>query len=174
MKLSTSPLTAIPLQPSFFANFANRITTAGSQTQVLSTSATELFGQAGITLNQFLVPNMKASVGYAYYQGFNVASTINASSASGASATYSAAADRIYASPFSGGGSPFSDTSGFGTANGKVDGVFGQLSWNGLAANYGVFRNTDLNDQHHQRCSGLQGQLHLQVLNRSSLSHSVQ
>ncbi|UQN07684.1 S-layer homology domain-containing protein [Deinococcus sp. QL22] len=146
VKLSTQPLTGVPLQPSFFANFANRLTTPGSQTQVITTSATELFGQAGITLNQFLVPNMKASLGYAYYQGFNVASTINASSASAASATYSAAADRIYSSPFSGGGSPFINTSGFGTANGKVDGVFGQLSWNGIAANYGVFRNTNLND----------------------------
>lgn len=143
VKLSTQPMTMIPLQPSLYFNFANRATNLGTSMQFATPSASELFGQVGISLNQFLVPNMKASVGYAYYQGFNVANTITASSASGATATYSAAADRIYASPFSGGGTPFGGDN-FGTARGKLDGIYAQADWLGLAANYGVFRYTDL------------------------------
>ncbi|WP_019010549.1 S-layer homology domain-containing protein [Deinococcus aquatilis] len=150
VKLSTQPLTGVPLQPSVFANFANRITTAGSTPRANST--TELFAQGGVTFNQFLVPNMTASIGGAYYQGFGVSDgngatyLASATSASGVSATYSAAADRIYNSPNAGpfGGNAFGGNN-TGSANGKVYGVFGQLSWNGLAANYGVFRNTDLN-----------------------------
>ena len=148
VKLSTQPLAAVPLQPSVFFNIANRITNLGRNVQVNNGTATELFGQTGITLNQFLVPNLKASLGYAYYQGFNVANSTNnlaiGSSASGASATYSAAADRFYSSPFSGGGDPYGGDN-LGTANGKAQGVFAQLAWNGLAANYGVFRYTNLN-----------------------------
>ncbi|WP_272976312.1 S-layer homology domain-containing protein [Deinococcus geothermalis] len=148
VKLSTQPLAAVPLQPSVFFNIANRITNLGRGVQVNNGTATELFGQTGITFNQFLAPNMKASVGYAYYQGFNVANSTNnltiGSSASGASATYSAAADRFYSSPFSGGGDPYGGDN-LGTANGKAQGVFAQLAWNGLAANYGVFRYTNLN-----------------------------
>ncbi|TDE85112.1 S-layer homology domain-containing protein [Deinococcus sp. S9] len=144
VKLSTQPLAAVPLQPSVFFNIANRITNLGRNVQVNNGTATELFGQTGITLNQFLVPNLKASLGYAYYQGFNVSTTATGSSASGASATYSAAADRFYSSPFSGGGDPYSGDN-LGTANGKAQGVFAQVAWNGLAANYGVFRYTNLN-----------------------------
>ncbi|EYB66745.1 S-layer protein [Deinococcus phoenicis] len=142
VKLSTQPLTAVPLQPSVFVNFANRISNVGRSVQVQNGTTTELFGQAGISLNQFLVPNMKASIGYAYYQGFNLGS-ITASSASGASATYGAAADRFYRSPLGGASDPYTGAS-FGTQSGKLQGVFAQLSWNGLSANYGIFRNTDL------------------------------
>ncbi|WP_344870032.1 S-layer homology domain-containing protein [Deinococcus aetherius] len=143
VKLSTQPLTGVFFQPSVFLNFANRITNPGTQVQVNATgTATELFGQTGVSFNQFLAPNLKASLGYAYYQGFNVASTATGTSASAASATYSAAADRIYASPFSGGGTPFGGDN-FGTQSGRVQGVFAQLDWNGLSANYGVFYQDD-------------------------------
>ncbi|GAA5514060.1 hypothetical protein Dcar01_02810 [Deinococcus carri] len=156
VKLSTQPLTAIPLQPSVFVNFANRISNVGRSVQNTNTTASELFGQAGISLNQFLVPNMKASVGYAYYQGFNVAGTTGpttASSASGASATYSAGADRFYASPLGGASDPYTGGN-FGTRSGTLQGVFAQLDWNGLTANYGIFR---YNDRTPSRAAGTNG-----------------
>ncbi|MFC4639261.1 S-layer homology domain-containing protein [Deinococcus hohokamensis] len=143
VKISTQPFTAIPGQPSVFFNFANRVTNLGTNMNATTAEAEELFGQTGITFNQFFAPNMKASIGYAYYQGFGVSSTTVASSASGASATYSAAADRFYSSPGGGATNPYAGDN-FGSSAGKADGIFGQLDWNGLAANYGVFRYTNL------------------------------
>ncbi|MEF2278960.1 S-layer homology domain-containing protein [Deinococcus sp. YIM 134068] len=142
VRLSTAPLNGVIFQPSAFLNFANRITNAGRQVQVAGTSTTELFGQTGLTFNQFLAPNLKTSIGYAYYQGFNVASSLVASSASAATATYSAASDRIYASPFSSGTTPFAGDN-FGANSGRAQGVFAQVDWNGLSANYGVFYHDD-------------------------------
>ncbi|GAA5534847.1 S-layer homology domain-containing protein [Deinococcus aluminii] len=143
VKLSTQPLTGVPLQPSLFFNIANRISNVGRGVQVANGTATELFGQTGITFNQFLAPNMKASLGYAYYQGFNLGSTTTASSASGATATYSATADRFYRSPLGGASDPYTGGN-FGNQAGILQGVFAQVNWNGLAANYGIFRHTDL------------------------------
>ncbi|WP_102128505.1 S-layer homology domain-containing protein [Deinococcus planocerae] len=143
VKLSTQPLTAVPLQPSVFVNFANRITNYGdARVEVAGDTTTELFGQAGVTFNRFLAPNLSASLGYAYYQGFNVASTTVGSSASAATATYSAASDRIYASPFSSANTPFAGDNA-GLNSGRSQGLFAQVSWNGLSANYGVFYNDD-------------------------------
>ena len=121
-----------------FANYAQRETTV----KATNAKATELFAQTGITLNQFLVPDMKASLGYAYYQGYGVSSIATASSASGTSATYSPKSDRIYASPFSSSASPLAGDN-IGSKNGKLDGIFAQLDWNGLSANYGIFKYYD-------------------------------
>ncbi|GAA5502809.1 hypothetical protein Dxin01_02556 [Deinococcus xinjiangensis] len=135
VKASTQPLTSIPLQPSLFVNYAQRETTI----KATNAKASELLGQVGVTLNQFILPDMKASLGYAYYQGYNVAAIATGSSQSGASATYSPKADRIYASPFSGGATPFAGDD-FGSQSGQLNGIFGQLDWNGLTANYGIFK----------------------------------
>lgn len=144
VKLSTQPLTGVPFQPSFFGNYVQRASTiTGTGTLAVGTQATEMFGQVGMTLNQAIIPNLKASVGYAYYQGMNVASTATGSSASAASATYSAKADRIYASPFSGGATPLGGDN-FGSAKGSLSGIFAQADWLGLQANYGVFTYKDI------------------------------
>ena len=135
VKASTQPLTSIPLQPSLFVNYAQRETTV----KATNAKSNELFAQAGITLNQFILPDMKASLGYAYYQGFGVSSIATGTSASAASATYSPKADRIYSSPFSGGASPFQGDN-TGSQNGKLNGIFAQVDWNGLTANYGIFK----------------------------------
>ncbi|RJF72062.1 S-layer protein [Deinococcus cavernae] len=141
VKVSTQPLTAVPLQPSLFGNFAQRRTTVTGNTNVTS----ETLAQAGLSLNQFFAPNLKASVGYAYYQGLNVGgSTAVGGSGSGVSATYSAAADRIYNNPNQY-GNPFSGDN-IGTNSASLNGVFAQMDWNGFAANYGVFRYNDLKD----------------------------
>jgi hypothetical protein len=139
VQLSTQPFTGVPLQPSLFANFSNRIGNPGTVVADRnSTSSTELLGQVGLTLNQFLAPNLKATVGYSYYQGFRVSSPVVALGAD----AYSTTIDRVYGG--AGATNPLAGAN-FGTANLKAQGVFGQLDWNGLAANYGVFRNTDLN-----------------------------
>ncbi|WP_343216705.1 S-layer homology domain-containing protein [Deinococcus aestuarii] len=142
VKLSTQPLTAVPLQPSLFVNFANRISNVGRQVQVANGTTTELFGQAGVTFNRFLAPNLSASLGYAYYQGFGVGSTLTASSASAATATYSATSDRFYRSPLGGASDPYTGGN-FGANSGRAQGLFAQVSWNGLSANYGVFYHDD-------------------------------
>ncbi|MFB9995112.1 S-layer homology domain-containing protein [Deinococcus oregonensis] len=139
VQISTQPFTGVPLQPSIFANFSNRIGNPGTSVATRGTaSSTELLGQAGLTFNQFLAPNLKATVGYSYYQGFKVSSAV---AGLGADA-YSTTIDRVYGG--AGATNPLAGAN-FGTANVKAQGVFGQLDWNGLAANYGVFRNTDLN-----------------------------
>lgn len=130
VQLSTAPLTAIPLQPSAYLNFANRITNAGTATGVAAGTTTELLGQAGVRFNQFLAPNATAGIGYSYYQGFNVAGTPGASVGT-TNQPFNAADNRIYA-----------DT---GTQSGIVNGVYAQVGYAGLAANYGLFRYTNLN-----------------------------
>ncbi|WP_019587366.1 S-layer homology domain-containing protein [Deinococcus apachensis] len=127
VKLSTAPLTAIPLQPSAYANVVNRISNGGTGVAVNNATTTELLGQVGISLNQFLAPGATAKVGYSYYQGFNVAGTTVGAD----DVAFSASDDRVY--------------SGRGGQNGLVNGLYAQVGWNGLAANYGIFRYTNLN-----------------------------
>lgn len=136
VKASTQPFTEIPLQPSAFVNFAQRQTTVKGNSNV----AGETLVQTGVSFNRFLANNLKTSIGYAYYKGSNVNRIDLGTSASGASATYSAAADRIYASPNS-----YNMFAGdnVGAANGSLNGIFAQMDWNGLQANYGIFQYTD-------------------------------
>ncbi|MPY67828.1 S-layer protein [Deinococcus sp. SDU3-2] len=129
IKLSTATLTGLPLQPSLYANVVNRITNGGTAFGVSDTATTELLGQVGVSLNQFLAPNATAKVGYSYYQGFNVASATVGNADAGADA-FNAGANRIYNER--------------GNQSGKVDGVFAQIGYNSLTANYGLFRYTDL------------------------------
>jgi hypothetical protein len=128
IKLSTAPLAAIPLQPSVYANFVNRITNAGTSSGVSNGTTTELLGQVGVSLNQFLAPGATAKVGYSYYQGFNVASP--KVSVGEDDVAFNAADNRVYSS--------------VGDQSGLVNGVYGQVGFNGLTANYGVFRYTNL------------------------------
>lgn len=128
VKIATPALAAIPLQPSAYFNFANRITNPGTATGVNNGTTTELLGQVGVSLNQFLAPGATARVGYSYYQGFGVASA--GVKVGEDDVAFSASDDRIY--------------SGVGTESGKVNGVYAQLGFNGLTANYGVFNYTNL------------------------------
>ncbi|WP_034385651.1 S-layer homology domain-containing protein [Deinococcus sp. YIM 77859] len=148
VRLSTQPLNIV-LRPSLSFSVANRISNLGRGIAVNSGTATELFGQAALTFNEFIAPNTKATLGYAYYQGFNVSSGCGTgvtvgSSSSAASATYSPSADRFYCSPF-GYATPYSGDN-FGTVAGITQGVFTNVTWNGLGLNYGIFRHTNLNN----------------------------
>ncbi|KEF33812.1 S-layer protein [Deinococcus sp. RL] len=126
IRLSTATLTELPLQPSLYANAVNRITNTGTAFGVQNGSTTELLGQVGVAFNQFLAPSATARVGYSYYQGYNVAS-VNVGVADNA---FNAASNNIYA--------------GRGGASGKTDGIYAQLGFSGLTANYGLFRYTNL------------------------------
>ncbi|WP_407572551.1 S-layer homology domain-containing protein [Deinococcus altitudinis] len=145
-------VTSVPLamigKPSVAVAFANSITTPGNNIAVTNAAKTELFGQAAITLNDIGIAGLTPSIGYAYYQGFNVASATVASSASGGTATFSPTADRFYRSPLGGASDPYSG--GILTANtasGSTQGVFAQLSYAGIGLNYGMFYYTDFNNR---------------------------
>ncbi|MDP9764948.1 S-layer homology domain-containing protein [Deinococcus enclensis] len=138
VRLSTPTLTSVPLEPSAYINFANRITNPDSGIQVQNTTTTELLGQVGVKFNQFLAPNATAAIGYSYYQGFNVAGVtalgttqpFTTQNVGTTNAAFNAASNNLYAAR--------------GTNNAKLDGIFTQVGWNGLTANYGVFRYWDL------------------------------
>ncbi|MFC4427942.1 S-layer homology domain-containing protein [Deinococcus navajonensis] len=136
VKLASPALTSVPFEPSVYFNFANRITnndTAFGVNTTSGTTRTELLGQVGIKLNNVIVPGVSAGVGYAYYQGFGVnGRSVGPVTIGTANNAFNAASDYLYGS-----------NDGFDAA--KIDGVYGQVAWNGLAANYGVFRYTDLN-----------------------------
>ncbi|WP_104991528.1 S-layer homology domain-containing protein [Deinococcus sp. NW-56] len=129
IKLSTATLTGLPLQPSLYANVVNRITNGGTDFGVNDASTTELFGQVGVAFNQLLSPNTSARIGYSYYQGFNVAQADIGNRFASADA-FSAASNRIY--------------NDRGAQSGKVDGLYAQVGFSGLNANYGIFRYTNL------------------------------
>lgn len=132
VKLSTAPLTAVPLQPSLYANVVNRITNTGRGLTVNNGTTTELLGQVGVSLNQFLTPGATAKVGYSYYQGFNIASA--GATVGEDDVAFSASDDRVYSSRAT-----------TGAQSGLVNGLYAQVGFNGLAANYGIFRYTNLN-----------------------------
>ena len=108
---------------------------------------TELFGQAALTLNDIGIAGLTPSIGYAYYQGFNIGSGTAASSASGGTATFSPTADRFFRSPLGGANDPYTGGNvGAGTANtaaASTQGVFAQIDYVGLKINYGMFYYTD-------------------------------
>ncbi|MDL2345314.1 S-layer homology domain-containing protein [Deinococcus sp. MIMF12] len=126
IRASTATLTGLPLQPSLYANFVNRITNSGTDFGVQNGTTTELLGQVGVAFNQFLAPSATAKIGYSYYQGFNVAS-VNVGTGDNA---FNAASNNVYA--------------GRGAESGKADGIYAQLGFSGLTANYGLFRYTNL------------------------------
>lgn len=131
VKLASPVLTSVPFQPSLYANFANRISNVGTGMGIAAngTTTTELLGQVGIGFNNFIVDGVSAKVGYSYYQGFGVTPI-----ATGAdNQAFNASDDRIYGTRdlVTGGAT-------------KLDGITTQVAWNGLSANYGVFRYYDL------------------------------
>ncbi|MGY2895727.1 hypothetical protein ACVWZX_003767 [Deinococcus sp. UYEF24] len=141
-------VTSVPLamigKPSVAVAFANSITTPGNSIAVNNTAKTELFGQAAITLNDIGIAGLTPSIGYAYYQGFNVGNATVVSSASGSTATFSPTADRFYRSPLGGQVDPYSGgLLAANTASGSTQGVFAQLSYAGIGLNYGMFYYTD-------------------------------
>ncbi|ULH16944.1 S-layer protein [Deinococcus sp. KNUC1210] len=142
VQVSVPAMAGIIGKPSFAGGFANSITNPGSSIAVNNNTKTELYGQAALTLNDIGIANTTASIGYGYYQGFNMGSATNASSASGGTATFSPTADRFFRSPLGGASDPY--TGGvLGTSAGSVQGVFGQVNFNGLGLNAGYFRYND-------------------------------
>ncbi|GGR17741.1 S-layer protein [Deinococcus ruber] len=144
VQVAIPAMTGIIGKPSFAGGFENSITTPGASIAATTGSKTELYGQAALTLNDIGVANTTASIGYGYYQGFGLGSggaTI-ASSASSGTATFSPTADRIFRSPLGGASDPYTGAN-LGSNAGSVQGVFGQVNFNGLALNAGYFRYND-------------------------------
>lgn len=135
IKASVEPLTAVPLAPSVYGNFAQRKTNI---TAAAKKVIDETFFQVGVSVNRLFVDDLKASVGYSYYTGSNVK---NDSGIKGAgSNAFSTTVDRIYSDPTS------SDILAGGTAGEakfNLNGLFAQADWNGFQANYGIFHYTD-------------------------------
>ncbi|GHF85820.1 S-layer homology domain-containing protein [Deinococcus ficus] len=138
IKLASPELTSVPFSPSMYLNVANRITNADTAFGVNNngTTKTELLGQVGISLNNVVVPGASVKLGYAYYQGFGVNSSnggIAPVMIGSANNAFNAASPYLYGS------------NATGNDSAKMDGVYTQIGWNGLTANYGVFRYYDLN-----------------------------
>ncbi|PJI53029.1 hypothetical protein CTI14_34250 [Methylobacterium radiotolerans] len=137
IKLASPELTSVPFSPSMYLNVANRITNADTAFGVQpSGTKTELLGQVGISLNNVVVPGASVKLGYAYYQGFGVNSSnggIAPVMIGSANNAFNAASPYLYGS------------NATGNDSAKMDGVYTQIGWNGLTANYGVFRYYDLN-----------------------------
>lgn len=133
VQLTTPVFTGVPLQPSLYGSFANRITNPGSGVTVAGGTTTELLGQVGLTLNQFLSASTTASIGYSYYQGFNVAGATAAglgANTGAANAAFDRNDNRVFGN--------------VGSESAKMNGVYAQVGYNGLTANYGIFRYTTL------------------------------
>ncbi|WP_338069153.1 S-layer homology domain-containing protein [Deinococcus fonticola] len=119
VKLSSGVLTGVPLQPSLYANVAGRNTTG----KFTNTTTNELLAQAGVGFNSFLISGVTANVGYSYYTGKNVAPIY----VGAADKAFNSADDRVYHNA--------------GVNNVTVNGLTAQVGWNGLTANYGLFKN---------------------------------
>ncbi|ACO47079.1 S-layer-like y domain-containing protein [Deinococcus deserti] len=131
VKIASPTLTGVPFEPSIYFNVANRITNNGTATGVQANgTSTELLGQVGISLNNVLATGVSAKVGYSYYQGFGVAA--NQVTAGTSNDAFNASVDHIYGARVA-----TNDSA-------KMDGVYGQVAYQGLSANYGVFRYTNL------------------------------
>ena len=120
VKASTGVLTSIPLEPSLYANFVTRSST------VTGVKSAEMLGQVGVGLNRLLIDGVSANVGYSWYQGGNVTPVLTADG----NYAFNSSDDRIYSN---------SDANGLGV---KSNGLFAQVGWSGLTANYGIFKNT--------------------------------
>ena len=107
IQIAVPAMSGIIGKPSFNAGFANSITTPGGSIAVNNSAKTELYGQAALTLNDIGIANTTASIGYGYYQGYNMGSATTASSASGGTATFSPTADRFFRSPLGGASDPY-------------------------------------------------------------------
>ncbi|WP_084050775.1 S-layer homology domain-containing protein [Deinococcus hopiensis] len=126
VKLSTAPFAGVPFQPSFYGNVVYRTTNPVATTA----TTTELLAQTGLAFNEFLAANTSARIGYSYYEGRNLANAALVGDTNDVS-PFSAADDRVY-------------NAATGTNSARVQGVYGQLGYNGLNANYGVFRYTNI------------------------------
>ena len=120
VKASTGVLTSIPLEPSLYANFVTRSST------VTGVKSAEMLGQVGVGLNRLLIDGVSANVGYSWYQGGNVTPVLTADG----NYAFNSSDDRIYSN---------SAANALGV---KSNGLFAQVGWSGLTANYGIFKNT--------------------------------
>lgn len=127
VKLAMAPMTTVPFEPSLYGNVVGRNTNYKGAKSEFSTQ--ELLAQVGVGVNNFLAQGISAKVGYSTYTGKNVADILFANADYDGWA-FDSSVDQIYANRA---------VNGKGV---KVNGIFAQLGWSGLTANYGVFNNT--------------------------------
>ena len=140
IKVTSAPFNIIG-KPNVALSFSNSITTPGNTLAQSNASKTELFGQAVLNLNDVGLGGLVPSVGYGYYQGYNIP---NATVGAGADA-FNTQADRLYSDPLASTSDPYSGGN-FGTAAGSTQGVFAGLNYLGVGLNYGTFYYTDFNN----------------------------
>ncbi|WP_291426332.1 S-layer protein, partial [Deinococcus sp.] len=144
----------IVTKPSLFGGVSYRSTNFSDYTPTTATgkNSSELLANVGVTLNEFLFPSNKLSIGYSYYKGQNLrddgymtdpmVSNANSMDTAKYYSPYDATTDRIFHTPYNGGA--FWAT-GPGKVNEQLDGVYGQWEGWGLRAAYGVFNYTNNN-----------------------------
>ncbi|WP_456833310.1 S-layer homology domain-containing protein, partial [Deinococcus sp. UYEF24] len=140
LKVSSVPLNIFG-KPSVALSFANAVTTPGNTLAQSNVSKTELFAQAVLSLNDIGLGGLVPSIGYGYYQGFNIP---NANVGTAAD-VFNTQADRLYSDPLGGDGNPYNGGN-FGTASGSTRGIFAGLNYLGIGLNYGMFYYTDFNN----------------------------
>ncbi|APD09110.1 S-layer homology domain-containing protein [Thermus brockianus] len=131
VRLSTDPL-ALPFKPSLSADAAYRSTRFGGGAR-----AGEVYGRAGLTLNELFAPGLSFTVAGAIYGAWNVAQGAGGLITVGAGENaFSYDRDRLFASP-GGTGAP---TASFGSNSGSVEGLYGELKYYDLSVAGGYFR----------------------------------
>ncbi|WP_027483830.1 S-layer homology domain-containing protein [Deinococcus pimensis] len=121
----SAPFTSLPLAPTVSGGVSNRITTPAA-----GAATTELYANANVGFGQFLTAGTTFSVGYSYYQGYNVPAVTVGSDNN----AFNASVDPIYS-----GDTGTLNAVTTGTASGTVNGVYAQLGFSGFTASYGLF-----------------------------------
>ncbi|GAB6942381.1 S-layer homology domain-containing protein [Thermus brockianus] len=134
VRLSTDPL-ALPFKPSLSADAAYRSTRFGGGAR-----AGEVYGRAGLTLNELFAPGLSFTVAGAIYGAWNVARGSGGPNylitvGDGENA-FSYDRDRLFANP----GSVGAPTASFGTNSGSIEGLYGELKYYDLSVAGGYFR----------------------------------
>ncbi|GLV48532.1 S-layer protein [Thermus sp. LT1-2-5] len=131
VRLSTDPL-ALPFKPSLSADAAYRSTRFGGGAR-----AGEVYGRAGLTLNELFAPGLSFTVAGAIYGAWNVAQGAGSLITVGAGENaFSYDRDRLFANP----GGPGAPTASFGSNSGSIEGLYGELKYYDLSMAGGYFR----------------------------------
>lgn len=141
-QVKTDPMADVVTKPSFYGNVAYLNTKFDDDYAVNADPTTEFLGNVGITLNEFLFPTSKFSVGYSYYQGYRVPKYKDNIGIEKYYDPFDGSSDRIaYNNP------DFMtnyDSDLNKTFDRSVQGVYGQWEVWGIRAAYGVYRLKNL------------------------------
>jgi hypothetical protein len=121
-------------------NYAGNSTSGDPGAVTTPTTSYELYYRAGVKISDFLAPKVNVSVGYAHYEGDNLAGAGLPTVGSGDQA-FNFARDRVYRSPDPN-PKPWAATPG--TQSGLVEGFYLQADYYNLSVAYGEFVLTDL------------------------------